>query len=335
MMLLFVTLLSLSPLPAETTENEQYLVSELEILKLADGDTVQVFGHFSSWVGDCLTLRGSETCFHVANDRKFEAIRSFDSRDSPIVVTVRCDMKSDAKYSVVDVQVGRPTSEYFALRVSKIASLPLLRQVAFLTWSMNHAMATENADLVTLSTDELFAAMRRAANSKKQETTIGIESLLRLGAEQYAAREDWQQSVIRIAQQHSSPTLHTLLNELGFVQDRDQWTTKQSFLAELEMVELGSRQFTIERGILEVELDKWRQSGRHAALLRALTSQQYALYANRGELKSGMRREEVVRAWGFPDRVTWVKRLDRYCEAWFQDSQWVCFINGMAFSWSK
>ena len=46
-----------------------------------------------------------------------------------------------------------------------------------------------------------------------------------------------------------------------------------------------------------------------------------------------MKRDEVLGAWAFPERVTWFRRDGKLYEGWFFGKRRAYLVNGMLFDW--
>lgn len=321
----------------QNSDGVPLLPTELPLTILTPDQEVEVYGRFGSWVGDCLTLEGSAVCFQVEDGKQFPILRSTDYRTIFLVLRARWQSTEDGLALVLlEATQGPEALEFFIQRSKSFSSTPAARSLRVLRWGLGVGRQEGIEDLTMVATGEL---RKYASFLSRRDSSTSVETLaqmLSLGQDYIATEEEWLSTVTSLGDQRGNdPEVANLLEEHGFVFDLGKWRREADLLADIGLVRLDDRVVTIQGWRLEREILEWEQGGRNSSLLRSQTPKQYSLYAQTGEIREGMSRLEALKAWGYAEKITWVRKDSGLFEAWFYGDQWVCLLDGLAFSWSR
>lgn len=318
--------------------NDLLLPDELALCTILSDQELLVYGKFESWVGDCLNLEDSTTCFVVDPNRQYSVLRGADYRSINLVLRVRRLRGAQPMYSVTEVERGPEPTEWLSARLQTIGQVPIPRRLLILASALRWSERSSNDLLQATAAEQLgkeLAGIPLATGyTMTPQVLADVIDLTRryLGP---ATNDSLQDALTLVFERAASDPLGAeVLRSKGYVRDRGTWRPESAVLAEIGMVRVGERFLTLEASRLDQEAARWLKTGRNASLLRSLTPQQYGVYAKTGEVRDGMNHAEAMTAWGYAERVTWQSRDTQWFEAWFYGEQWICFVDGLAFSWS-
>lgn len=322
------------------SEDDLVLPDELASCALSAQQELLVYGRLESWVGDCLTLQGSTTCFVVDSNRRYPVLRSADYRSISLVLRVtHATSQPEVRYAVIDVARGPEQADWFSGRLDSLNRMPFDRRFGVIETALSWSVRDADLGLQASGAEQLRRQIVTVSEAREYVVSARLlETIIELSRQHLVIDSDpaLESALGAIHERAASdPNSSAVLRSKGYVRDRGKWRLESAVLQEIGMIRVGDRYLTLDAFRLEREATGWSRSGRNTSLLRSLTPQQYGTYAKAGETREGMSRTEVMTAWGYAERVTWQRRESQWFEGWFYGDQWICFVDGLAFNWSS
>ncbi|HIA27105.1 MAG TPA: hypothetical protein EYN79_03145 [Planctomycetes bacterium] len=156
---------------------------------------------------------------------------------------------------------------------------------------------------------------------------------LRAGREKLGNSPDFLRYVGEIHQAHiDKPGIERRLRQMELVNDGERWHDSEGFLRRLGVIERDGTLVTLERVRLEDAVTTWVDGGGNRETLRQMIKPHIDRLISEGTVAAGLKREEVVAAWGTPEQVTWLRRGNSLFEGWYWSRREVHLVDGTVFS---
>jgi len=321
------------PAPARPTgtaaaRETKVIAEELAHFSPAEGSVLSVLVRYRSLVGARLEVEGCESVFTLPEESRFPVIADPKTRRG--ILEVRCRVGRGAQgetiLAVEEIRATAGGEALFAELAGRLAASSPPRRRAILGWA--------------LSLSEAGSPWRERATATwtaiaPEEIQRGREDALAWLAVAHPHLESearWIEAANRLAERYGDEREVPLkLNELGLIASSEGWHPRSNLLRDIGMVLRDGETITIDQSHLLDEIAHWKEGGQPADMLRGRTAVQYARDAEAGVVAEGMKREEVVLAWGYPDRVTWRREGDALFEGWFWPRREVYLVDGAVF----
>lgn len=312
--------------PAPPAAGTRLLAEELAYFTPPEGSLSLVLVRYRSQVGARLEVEGSDAVFVLPEDRRFPVIADPKTRKGILEVQARVTRGSQGEtvYAVEEIRTTLGGESLFVDLAARLPGTPPARRRVVLGW----ALARAGAEPGRLRDAAIARWVEFGEEELNRDRDSAVDWLA--AAQPYLPTEPkWIEFANRIVERYGSDReVASKLGELGLVPTSRGWQLRTALLAEIGMVERDGQTITLEQAHLLTEISRWREREQPADMLRGRTAAQYARDAEAGKVSEGMKREEVVLAWGYPDRVTWRRESGTLYEGWFWPTREVYFVEG-------
>ena len=317
--------LLLLPAAIAAEEPNRFVADELSQLDISRPLEGRLVARYGSRVGNRLELDGTEIPVVLDPQAYFPALAEAKAARGLMELVV--EPTDGRSLRVVDVVPCPGAREVFHAIESQWDERSTPRARAVLRWGFREAEHEGAAFL-----EELAARWNRHGSERIEDGRESALAWLRLGSSALIADPRWIEFANAVATKfEGDPAVIATLEELDLIQTEARWRPRRLFLGEVGLVQRGEETITAERSQLLDRMRAWKGSGQQATLLRGKTTAQYQRHVEAHEVVSGMEREEVVKSWGYPLRVTWERRDGSFYEGWSYRDKSVWLIDGWVF----
>jgi len=304
------------------------IAEELAHISLAEGSVLRILATYRSLVGARLEVEGCEALFQLPEEARFPAIA--DPRTRKGILEVRCRVRRGAQgqfeLAVEEIVATAGGEALFDELAARLPDTTPPRRRAVVGWALARSEAGSRWR------EQATAAWARLATEELLRSREDALAWLSIAHPHLESEPRWITTANRLAVQYPDDRdVPAKLTELGLIASSDGWHPRSELLRDIGMVVRDGETITIEQSRLRDEIGRWGERGQPADMLRGRTAAQYARDAEAGVVAEGMKREEVVLAWGYPERVTWSRSGDSLFEAWFWPSREVYLLDGAVF----
>jgi hypothetical protein len=315
-----------APPPPAPPAGARLLAEELAFFTPPEGSLALVLVRYRSQVGARLEVEGSDAVFSLPEDRRFPVIADPKTRKGVLEVQARVTRgaQGETVYAVEEIRTTLGGEALFTDLAARLPATPPARRRVVVGWALAYA-GTDPGKLRDMA---IARWVEYGGEELNRDRTSAIDWLA--AAQPYLSMEPkWIEFANRVGERYGSDReIAAKLGELGLVPTSRGWKLRSALLAELGMVERDGETITLEQAHLLTEISRWRERAQPADMLRGRTAAHYAREAEAGKVSEGMKREEVVLAWGYPDRVTWRREGGLLYEGWFWPTREVYFVEG-------
>ncbi len=308
----------------------QVVAEELAHFSPTEGAQVRVLARYSSQVGVRMELEGCEAKFIVPEEKRFQVLMDSKTRRGILEIHARANRSNGGswEYRVEDIQGTPAADSLFAGLSARLDSTPSPRRRAVIGWALGLSTGEEQIEFreqvasrwADLATDEL---------GRDQESAV---AWLKIGHPHFEGDDRWIAYANQLAEKYGNErSVTSTFESLGLIESSKGWRPRSVFLHETGMIERDGERMTLDQSHLRDEIARWSERRQQASLLRGRSTPQYKELAGSHEVAEGMKREEVVLAWGYPHRVTWKREGNSFYEGWIYENREVYLIEGLVF----
>ncbi len=316
------------------------LVEELSLVALESGAELEVLVHYQSLIGPVLMVEDCEIEFRIPQGKEFPILRNHRIREFQLVLRVRAQDSGQhgqpAHFEILEARRGPELDRFFREIWPSLGELSSSRRRVFLEWALKSSRKNENAVLFAEVAEAMLSEVEKACSRAKEQDLQDALTWLKIAQSLLSGEPRWIAAAIDFANRHGDhPVVARSLVGLELIYAGTGWRREADFFNEIDMSRYNGELMTVDRLHTVDTLERWGGGKNETLLLRGLTKQQYQMFARNRIPQEGMKRDEVLIAWGYPQRVTWLRRKNCFFEGWFYTSRRAYLVDGLLFSWEE
>lgn len=313
--------------------------SEVRAAEIKTGDQVRVSGKYEERIDNQLTLIECEVPFLLPATPLAPMLRDLTARKDNLTLTGVVVMEPGGDLAIKVTAIERApsdldafTSEAERLLEPAGALEPAARAERLLALARRiflHQREFEEEELEPLVQRTLEASYAAYGEASAEEPGPQLRLALELRS-LGVSREATLPFALDLGRRFPRhPEVEKLLLELGCRRYRGRWVPYEEF-KQLEgfVLHEGRWLTSAEKHLADATRTLLADGKANLLLLRQRTERQYEFLAREGRTETGMTREEVQAALGFPDRVRRTRLLGGELDQWDYDGAYYYFLSG-------